>query len=58
MADPLSKHAVVPGAAVGVELGGVGDGVTAGVQVGGHRVEGDKVEDGQAGYGAAEVDQF
>jgi hypothetical protein len=32
--------------------------VTAGVQVGGHRVEGDKVEDGQAGYGAAEVDQF
>lgn len=51
----VAAHAVVPGAAVWVDLGGVGDGVAAGAQVGGHGVEGCEVEAGQAGHGTAEV---
>ena len=54
----VSAHAVVPGAAVRVELGWVGNGVAAGAQVGGHGVEGGKVEAGQACHWSAEVDPF
>ena len=56
--DNVAAHAVVPGAAVGVEFGGVGDGVATGAQVGGHCVEGGEVEAGQAGHGDAEVNPF
>lgn len=52
----VAAHAVVPTAAVGVEFGGVGDGVAVGAQDGGHGVEGGEVEVGQAGHGPAEVD--
>lgn len=45
--DDVASHAVVPGAAVRVDLGVVGDGVAAGAQVGGHCVEGGEVEAGQ-----------
>ena len=51
----VAAHAVVPGAAVSVDLGGVGDGVAAGAQFGGHCVEGGKVEAGQTCHWAAEV---
>lgn len=54
----VSAHAVVPGAAFRVDLGGIVDGVAAGAQVGGHGVEGGEVEAGQAGHGAAEVNSF
>ena len=54
----VAAHAVVPGAAIGVEFGGVGDGVAAGAQVGGHGVEGGEVEVGQAGHGAAQIDSL
>lgn len=54
----VAAHTVGPGAAVRVDLGGVGDGVAGGAQVGGHGVEGCEVEIGQAGHGAAEVNPF
>lgn len=54
----VAAHAVVPGAAFRVEFGGVGDGVAAGAQGGGHGVEGGEVEAGQAGHGAADVNPF
>lgn len=54
----VAAHAVVPGAAVGVEFGGVGDRVAAGAQIAGHCAEGGKVEAGQAGHGAAQVNPF
>lgn len=41
--DDVAAHAVVPGAAVGVDLGGVGDSVAAGAQVFGHCGEGREV---------------
>lgn len=52
----VAAHAVVPGTAVMVELGGVSDGVSVGAQVGGHCCEGGEVEAGQAGHWPAEVD--
>ena len=58
MADPLSKHAVVPGAAVGVELGGVGDGLAVGAQAVGYCGAGRAVEVRQAGHEAAQVNPF
>lgn len=54
----VAAHAVVPAAALGVELGGVGYGVAVGAQVGGHGVKGGEVETGQAGHGTAEVNPF
>lgn len=52
----VAAHAVVPGAAVRVELGGAGDGVAVGAEVGSHCGEGGEVEFWQAGHRAAEVD--
>ena len=49
----VAAHAVTLSAAVGVELGGVGDGVVAGAQAVALCVEGGEVEAGQAGHGAA-----
>ena len=54
----VAAHAVVPGAAIWVELGGVGDGMAPGAQAGCHRGKGREVEFGQAGHWAAEVDAF
>lgn len=42
----VAAHAVFPGIAVRVDLGGVGDGVAVDVQVGGYRGEGGEVEAG------------
>lgn len=38
--DNVAAQAVVPGAAVWVQLGGVGDGMAACAEAGGHDVEG------------------
>ena len=54
----MAAHAVTPSAAVGVELGGVGDGVAAGAQAVVLCVEAFEVKAGQAGHGAAEVNPF
>lgn len=56
--DNVAAHAVVPGAAVRVEFGWVGDGVTAGAQAVCHCGEGREVETGQAGHGPAEVNSL
>ena len=54
----VAAHAVAPGPAVRVEFGGVGDGVAAGAQAGGHAVKRWKVQPWQATHGAAEVNAF
>lgn len=54
----VAAHAVTPGAAVGVELGGGGGGVAVGAQAVVLCVEAFEVKAGQAGHGAAEVNPF
>lgn len=56
--DNVTAHAVVPGAAVRVELGRVCGGVAALAQAVGHCGEGREVEFRQAGHGTAEVNSF
>lgn len=47
----VAAHAVVPGAVVRVEFGGVGDGVAAGVQVAGHAWKASKLRPGRSVMG-------
>jgi len=54
----VAAHAVVPGAAVGVEFGGVGDGVANGAKACGHAMEGWGVEARQAGHWSAQINRF
>lgn len=54
----VAPHALGPGAAVLIQLGGVGDGVTACAQAGSYAVEGGEVQPWQAAHWAAEVNTY